>query len=124
VKTEIRPTIPDDLQYVIGEPLPFRVRCLTVLIDGRVVGVGGLGFPARGSPIAFVQQAREAKKYPVAFHKAGHAAVRMFRESGVNEVLATADAYNPAALAWLTRLGFRRQREIGDRVLFVWRRGV
>jgi RimJ/RimL family protein N-acetyltransferase len=123
-KTEIRPTFPSDLSAVIGEALPFRIRALTVLIDGRVVGIGGLAFPPSGPVIAFVQQSPDARKFKVAFHKAGRAAMRMIEESGVNEVVSTADEDDPVALRWLERLGFARaqQQNIPGRVLYVWRR--
>jgi hypothetical protein len=124
LKTEIRPTVPDDLQYVIGESLPCRIKALTVLIDGRVVGIGGVAFPAHGAPVAFVQQSDDAKRYPVAFHKAGLAAMKMIRESGVAEVLSTADPENEKALRWLERLGFTlaEHQSVPGRVLYVWRR--
>lgn len=118
----IRPTIPSDLSAVVGEPLPFRIRALTVLDGERVLGIGGIGFPPNGPVIAFVQQAPDAHKYPVSFHRAGLAAMKLIQESGVAEVISTADADNPKALAWLERLGFARQQNIGDRALFVWRR--
>ncbi len=123
-RVTIRPTIPDDLKYVVGEFLPFRIRALTVLDGDRVLGVGGIAFPPNGTPIAFVQQAPEAKRYPVAFHKAGLAAMRMIRESGVAEVLSTANPENPKALQWLERLGFilAEHQSVPGRALYVWRR--
>jgi hypothetical protein len=122
VKVTLRPTRPEDLCAVIGEPLPFRIRAITVLDGDKVLGIGGIGFPPNGPVIAFVQQAPEAKKYKVSFHRAGLMAMRMIRESGVAEVVATADADDPAALAWLERLGFRSVQELGTRALFSWRR--
>jgi hypothetical protein len=123
VKVTFRPTRPEDLSAVIGEPLPFRIRAITVLVGDTVLGIGGIGFPPNGPVIAFVQQAPEARKYKVSFHRAGLMALRMIRESGVAEVVATADTDDPAALAWLKRLGFRPVRVVGTRVLFSWRRG-
>ena len=124
IRVTIRPTRPEDLSAVVGEPLPFRIRALTVLDGDRVLGVGGIGFPPHGSPIAFVQQAPDAHKYPVSFHRAGLAAMRLIRESGVAEVLSTADPDNPKALRWLERLGFTlaSHQSVPGRVLYVWRR--
>jgi hypothetical protein len=77
-KVIIRPTIPSDLSAVTAEPLPYRIRAYTAALqpsspsegEGEtVLGVGGLAFPADGPPIAFVQQALEAKKYPLSFHR-------------------------------------------------------
>jgi hypothetical protein len=108
---------------VIGEPLPFRIKAITLEIDGRVLGLGGLAFPPGGGPPwAFVQQCPEAKRYPISFHRAGLAAMQMIRDTGVPEVVATADADNEAALRWLERLGFVPVQHLGDKSLFVWRR--
>jgi hypothetical protein len=124
VKVTVRPTVAADLPAVIGEPLPFRIKAITLEIDGRVLGLGGLAFPpGRGPPWAFVQQCHEAKRYPVSFHRAGLAAIEMIRKTGVSEVVATADADNEAALRWLKRLGFvpAAAVHIGNKMLFVWR---
>jgi hypothetical protein len=142
-RVTLRPTIPADLPHVIGERLPYRIRAITALVDDRVVGMGGIAFPPHGPAIAFVQLAPspsegapvcegkrtatglpEARRYPVAFHRAGLMAMEMIRASGVRQVLATADADSDAAVRWLKRLGFQpasRQR-IGGKLLFVWDR--
>ncbi len=104
----LRPTIAADLPHVIGEPLPFRIRAITMLVDDRVVGLGGIAFPPHGPVIAFVQQTGEARKYPVAFHRAGLLAMRMVRESGLGHVVATTDRDSPRAIRWIERLGFAR----------------
>jgi hypothetical protein len=44
-KVTLRPTILADLPHVIGEPLPYRIRAITALIDDRVIGMGGIAFP-------------------------------------------------------------------------------
>jgi hypothetical protein len=123
-KVTLRPTVPADLSAVIGEPLPFRIRALTVLDGDRVLGVGGIGFPANGPVIAFVQQAPDAHKFPIAFHRAGLAAMQMIRQSGVAEVISSADPENPKALRWLERLGFTlaEHQSVPGRALYVWRR--
>jgi RimJ/RimL family protein N-acetyltransferase len=130
-KITLRPTIPADLPHVIGEPLPCRIRAVTALADDRVIGLGGIAFPPHGPAIAFVQLAPppedgagvpEARRYPVAFHRAGLAAMAMMRASGVAQVVATADAGNAAAVRWLKRLGFEEteRQDIAGRLLFVW----
>lgn len=143
-KITLRPTIPADLPHVIGEPLPYRIRSITALVDDRIIGMGGIAFPPHGPAIAFVQlvpsqgkgaatvcegdrtatKIPEARRYPVAFHRAGLMAVEMIRTSGVRQVLATADADSDVAVRWLKRLGFQpapRQRLEG-KLLFVWDR--
>ena len=51
----LRPTVLSDLPHAIGEPLPYRIRAITALVEGRVIGLGGVAFPPRGPAIAFVQ---------------------------------------------------------------------
>jgi hypothetical protein len=143
----LRPTIPEDLPQVIGEPLPYRIRAITAVLlpaasergaafaaqtpeasppeataNGKVIGIGGIAFPPDGAVWAFVQQCPEAKRYPVAFHRAGLAAMKMIRAAGLGEVRAAADRDNEAALRWLRRLGFVEVGLISeDKVAFVWR---
>jgi hypothetical protein len=142
-KVTLRPTIPADLPHVIGEPLPYRIRAITALIDDRVIGMGGIAFPPYGPAIAFVQlvppskdgaaagdgehsvaSIPEAKRYPIAFHRAGLMAMEMIRTLGATQVVATADEGSDVAVRWLKRLGFvpaQRQR-IAGKLVFIWNR--
>ena len=74
--------------------------------------------------IAFVQQTAEARKYPLTFHRAGLLAMRMIRESGLGEVIATTDRDSPRAIRWIERLGFVRAavQPLPDKWLFEWTR--
>ncbi len=138
-KITLRPTVPADLPHVVGEPLPYRIRAITALADERIIGLGGIAFPPDGPAIAFVQLAPslaesdgrepdraagipEAKRYPVAFHRAGLMAIKMIRASGVAKVIATADPGSAVAVRWLKRLGFEpsERQPIAGRILFEW----
>jgi hypothetical protein len=143
-RVTLRPTIAADLADVIGEPLPFRIRAITALVEGRVIGIGGIAFRPQGPAIAFVQLAPssrnqegepgygrgaaesipEAKRFPVAFHRAGLKAMAMIRASGTEQVIATADAGSDVAMRWLRRLGFKPadDQRIEGKVVFIWRR--
>jgi RimJ/RimL family protein N-acetyltransferase len=120
----LRPTIASDLPEIIGEPLPFRIRAMTVLAGDRVIGMGGIAFPPHGPVIAFVQQTEQARKYPVAFHRAGLLTMRMIRDAGIMQVIATTNRDSPAAIRWIERLGFVRSavQPFGDKLLFEWNR--
>jgi hypothetical protein len=120
----LRPAISSDLPHIIGEPLPFRIRAITVVVDDRVIGLGGIAFPPHGPVIAFVQQTAEARKYPVAFHRAGLQAMRMIRESGLAQVVATTDRNSARAIRWIERLGFvpAATQPLPDKWLFEWTR--
>lgn len=140
-KVILRPTILSDLLHVIGEPLPYRIRAITAVVQGRVIGLGGVAFPPCGPAIAFVQLVPawskperadsdvpqtipEARHYPVAFHRAGLMAMTMIRAWGIREVVATADAGSAVAVRWLKRLGFEPtgSQPIDGKVLFIWQR--
>ncbi len=142
-KVTLRPTIPADLPHLVGEPLPYRIRAITALVGDRVIGMGGIAFPPFGPAIAFVQlvpSSREdaavgdgehsaantpdARRYPVAFHRAGLMAMEMIRTSGVTQVVATADASSDVAVRWLKRLGFQpaEDQRIAGKLLFNWER--
>jgi|SRR5215472_1116305 len=143
-KVTLRPTIAADLPHVTGEPLPYRIRAITALIDDRVIGLGGIAFPPQGPAIAFVQftpsspnadstvchndptakSIPEARRYPVAFHRAGLMAMEMIRKSEVRQVVATADADSDVAVRWLKRLGFKPAdgQPTEQKLLFVWNR--
>ncbi len=120
----LRPAVASDLPHVVGEPLPFRIRAITVVADERVIGLGGIAFPPHGPVIAFVQQTAEARKYKLAFHRAGLAAMRMIREAGLTQVIATTDRDSPRAVRWIERLGFVRAavQPLPDKWLFEWTR--
>ena len=145
----LRPTILSDLPYAIGEPLPYRIRAITATVDDRVIGLGGVAFPPHGPAIAFAElvprpaeprcsatsgysdsrgaseSIPEAKRYPVAFHRAGLMTMAMIRASGIAQVVATAEADDARAVRWLSRLGFEPapHQPIEHKVLFVWERG-
>jgi hypothetical protein len=140
-KITLRPTIPADLPHVVGEPLPYRIRAITALAGERIIGMGGIAFPPVGPAIAFVQLVPsaeerdgrkpdgaagipEARRYPIAFHRAGLMAMKMIRASDAAQVVATADAGSAAAVRWLKRLGFEpsERQPIAGRILFVWNR--
>jgi hypothetical protein len=121
VRVTLRPTVAADLPHAIGEPLPYRIRCITALAGEEILGLGGLGFRPDGTVIAFAQILPEGRKYPAAIHRAGLKVMAMIRASRVSLVIAEAQEDNPAAARWLLRLGFERV-ELAGREAFVWRR--
>lgn len=120
-RSEIRPTVPADLPHVIDEPLPHRIQAVTILVDGRVVGLGGLGFKPDGTIAAFAALLDEARRHPVTLHRAGLMVMDMIEASGLKRVVATAEMTQPRAAAWLVRLGFE-PRDVNGMQVFVWER--
>lgn len=120
-RVEFRPTVAADIAALVTEPLPHRIRCVTALLDGEVVGVGGLGYRPDGTAIAFAHITDALRRHPVAVHRAGRLGMALIRSSGVPMVIAEAQVGNPAAERWLRHFGFELT-ELGGRKAFVWRR--
>jgi RimJ/RimL family protein N-acetyltransferase len=114
-RVELRPSVAADFLALQGCPPAWRCQCITALVDGRVIGIGGVVHLPNGTHAASVIMNEEARRYPVAIHRAGRAAIAKFRELGLKRVLAFADADTPASERWLERLGFRRLNGV-----FVW----
>lgn len=122
MKAEIRTTTAADVAALVDQPLPYRIKAVTLVIDGEPVAIGGLGFRPDGIVVAFAhQKPGTARRYPLAFHKTGLAGLRMFATSGATRIFAEADTRNPAAERWLERLGFTRITT-GGATAFVWER--
>lgn len=120
---ELRPTVPEDLPFVIGEPLPHRIRCLTALVDGKVIGIGGLGFRPDGIVMAFVARAPGVTGFSVTLHRAARMTLQAAQASGIARILAEADPAIAAAARWLERLGFRHiGTSDNNKALYAWER--
>lgn len=86
---------------------PTRIIALTAKIDGRVLGIGGVAIYPSGLRAAFMDVSEEGRKYPIALHKAGLAALAMMKEKHIRKVYAEAVGHE-AAERWLLRLGFEK----------------
>jgi len=93
-----------------GQPavIPTRMIVLAAKLEGHVLGIGGVALYPNGVQYAFVAASEEAKKYPVAFHRAGKAALELFRKRGIKRVVATARTSGITGERWLLRLGFEK----------------
>lgn len=105
----------------IGKPPPYRLFGLTARNEsGDIIGMGGIAYLEDGQKMAFADLQDEARRHPLALHKAGHAIMRLARQKGIRRVVATADmAASPAAERWLARFGFRPQEHHGVKI-WVW----
>lgn len=104
----IRPATKADIDQLINEPLPYRIRAYAVESDGKLLGVGGFAYQPNDTIAAFVLKAPGAEKYKVALHRAGLMAMDEARKLGFRRVVALAEKTNPAAERWLSRLGFKQ----------------
>lgn len=112
------PATLDDVESIIGRKPEWRVRGIAARLDGKAIGVGGAVYKPDGV-WAFVAMKPEARKYPVATHRAGLMAIKLFRELGLSRVVALAEDGIVPAERWLLRLGFKRNTEDGI-TTFIW----
>ena len=61
---EIRPTTKADCDAFFEVPVPYRIKAITGIWDGKVVAIGGLGFPPDSPPLAFANLTEFARQVP------------------------------------------------------------
>lgn len=115
----LRPTRPEDLPHVIGEPLPYRIWAITGELDGRVLGVGGLTFHPDKVVRVFAALTDDARRYKVTLHKAALQVLAMARGAGYRRLGTFADPRIAPAEAWLRRLGFHPYT-VDDVTVYIW----
>lgn len=122
-----RPTVADDLAAVGEEAPAFRIRAITGRIGDDVVAVGGFAYHEDGGVMAFATLKPDARKRPIALHKAARAAIADAVRRGARRIVATADPSVEAAERWLESLGFVSAEnlglsttDIGGHKLFIW----
>lgn len=120
-KIEFVPTTQEHIKELAaeGQTLPFRVKSVTALVDGRPIGLGGIGFPKVGMPTAFAVITDELRRYKVALHKIGKSCIADWKSLGIRKVIAFADHGQPAAERWLLRYGFEKQEFNGQTVFLL-----
>lgn len=106
---ELIPTTQAHIAELADKNVPFRVKAVTATVDGRVVGIGGIGFPKDGMPTAFAFITDELRARKVTLHKIGLRCVSEWRAAGIRQVMALADSNVNAAERWLLRYGFEKQ---------------
>ncbi len=116
----VTPTTAEDVRDFIKDPLPYRIKAFTGRVEGKIVAIGGLTFMPDGTAVAFLEADDEARKNPVALHKAGLRVMREAHAAGYRIVTALVDSGIEAAPRWLKRLGFEPQNIEGETV-FTWR---
>lgn len=104
-----------------GMDIPYRMIALVGRNDeGRIIGVGGIAFLPDGQKYAFTELTDEARKHPMALHKAALMILDAARRRGIKRIVASADmAASPAAKRWLARLGFQ-QHEWNNQEVWIW----
>ena len=103
---EVRPTVAADLPALTSEPLPFRIKALTAVQDGAIIGIGGIGFTPAGDVVAFAELTPAERTAKVTLHRTARRVLAEARAAGIREIIASADPTFAAAQRWLARLGF------------------
>lgn len=100
---ELRPATAEDLRAFYGKAPPFTCRAVVGVVDGKPVGIGGIGYA--GSYRAFFCDLKpEARRYKVAIVKAARVVLSM----ATGRTFAAASPDEPGAPRWLERMGFQR----------------
>ena len=103
----IRPATRADLDRFYGTgSLPVTVRAMVGLVDGEIVGCGGIS-EIDGILVAFCDFAPRARRYKLAIVKAASAVIAAAQADGARHIYAEADPDEPGAVRWMTSLGFR-----------------
>lgn len=105
---EVRPVTPADIETYAVEQSPYRVRGYVGLLDGEIIGIGGVAYLPNGEVVAFLnveQAARE--KAPIALTKIAKRVVRDAHARGIKGINAMCDDAVPSAARFLKRLGFK-----------------
>lgn len=118
-RVEVRPATRADVEAFLPEPLPWRVRAFTGLLDGEIVGIGGLAYLPDGTVMAFLHGSDKARACRLSLHKAARRVLSEARGKGLRTIVAEADHTIEPAERWLLRLGFKPVDHDGERV-YVW----
>lgn len=105
-KIELAPACPADFSELFETKPTIRTRSVTAKIDGRVVGVGGIGYVRDGSVVAYAFITDELRKNRIALHKAGLKVIADAKRDGIKRLIAQASPHE-AAVRWLVRYGFK-----------------
>lgn len=115
----IRPATRADIDVMIDEPLPWRVRAWAVERGNELLGIGGFAYQPNDTIAAFVLKKPGAEKYAVSLHRAGLMAMQEAKRLGYRRIVALSEKTNEAAERWLERLGFREVMVDSEKV-WVW----
>lgn len=109
----IRPTTQADIDAFMEEPLPCRIQAVTIEVEGRILGIGGIAYLPNGVIGMFSEITDELReKYPIALHKSGMMMMEKVRALGPRTVKAIGDTdASPAAERWLKWFGFSKTED-------------
>lgn len=116
---KIRPAIRADIDQMIDEPLPWRIRAWAFERGDELLAIGGFAYQPNNTIAGFMIKKPGTEKYRVSLHRAGLTVMREAKRLGYRRVVALADKTNAAAERWLERLGFKQVIVSGEEA-WVW----
>jgi len=118
-RVKVRPTTPQDVETFLGKSPPYTFKGETGLVDGEIVGIGGIAKLPDGTALAFLHLAPGAERYAVTLHRTAKRIIAETKARGVRKIVALADLSIEAAERWLLRLGFEPV-EVEGEVVYIW----
>lgn len=104
-------TLADALEFFGGYP-PARFRGFVAVLNGAVVGIGGVYYHG-GAMVAFSDLKPEIRKHKKIIAKGCRILCKFFEELNM-PVYALANAHEPTAPRLLAKLGFRPTGQVTD----------
>ncbi len=102
---KIKPSTRNDFINVYGTPLNKTFKAVTVFLDGKAVGIGGIYYSNTGNTFTFAHVKPELKPYKLAIYKAAMKVKEIItKEEG--PVYAVADKTIPRSDELLLKMGF------------------
>jgi L-amino acid N-acyltransferase YncA len=117
----VRPTVPADLAALPGPPLQFPSQCVTLVKGDEVLAIGGIR-RFDGVLEAWARISPEARRHPIALHKAARGFHEQLKRQGIRKLFAVADPDVPASDRWLERHGFTHCGTVENRKVYQWQK--
>lgn len=115
---EIRPATAEDVRSFYGAPEGQTVRALVAVLDGEIVGIGGLRYQG-DSVVAFSKLAPAIRSRRKDIVRGARAVMQMIERRG-KPVMAAAEPTEPNAPSFLARLGFEQVATVEGMEVFRW----
>jgi hypothetical protein len=114
----ITPTTLEDTRAFFPQMAIYRIKALTIRVDGVIYGIGGYTTLPNGQRVGFFEGKEEHIKHaPSIVYRATRQFMEDLERDGVTRVIARCDPNRDKAEKWLLHLGFVR----ADGDVFLWR---
>lgn len=114
-------TTSDDVREFFPKAQPWRIRAITVRVDGKVIGIGGYSILSNGKKVAFLEATEETiRAYPVILYRATRKFFDEIKAEGVFRMIACSDKNREAAERWLKYLGFSYLGKVENEDVWQW----